>query len=195
MLASIHPLGERSRNQRFGITVTAHVLGATIGGVALGGALGLVGAGLAGVIDPSDAVVATLVALVCAVTALWELARLPFPSIRRQVDEDWLHRYRGWVYGGAFGVQLGLGVVTIVTTATVYATFALALLTGSAAAGAVVGGAFGLVRGLTVLRVAHVRDPATLRDVHRRVQLWAGPVRRVGMALLLGAALVAAVGA
>lgn len=36
--------------------------------------------------------------------------RLPGPA--RQVDEDWLARYRGWVYGAGFGTQLGLGVVT-----------------------------------------------------------------------------------
>ena len=36
---------------------------------------------------------------------------------RRQVNEDWMARYRGWAYGAGFGLQLGLGVVTIVTTA------------------------------------------------------------------------------
>ena len=59
--------------------------------------------------------------------------RLPGP--RRQVDERWLHRYRGWVYGAGFGVQLGLGVATVVTTSAVYVMLAAAVLTGTAAGG------------------------------------------------------------
>src|SRR5262249_43179265 len=50
-----------------------------------------------------------------------------------------------------FGVQLGLGVVTIVTTATVYATWMAAVLSGGAPAGAAIGATFGLARALPVL--------------------------------------------
>ena len=50
--------------------------------------------------------------------------RRRLPTTRRQVNEDWMGRYRGWVYGGAFGAQLGSGVATIVTSAAVYAAVA-----------------------------------------------------------------------
>ena len=67
------------------------------------------------------------------------VAGLRLPTWRRQVDEAWLGRYRGWVYGAGFGVQLGLGVVTIVTSATVYATVLLCALSGSPPVGLALG--------------------------------------------------------
>ena len=48
MLASINPLGERSRNQRYPMTVVAYIAGSTVAGAILGGALGFVGAPFAG---------------------------------------------------------------------------------------------------------------------------------------------------
>src|SRR6267143_1292208 len=121
MLASIHPLGERARNSRWGITVTAYLLGSAAGGAGAGAAAGW------------------LVATACLLATAVELRAggLRLPTVRRQVDEDWLARYRGWVYGVGFGFQLGLGAVTIVTTAGVYLAWALALLSGSAGRGAV----------------------------------------------------------
>src|SRR5919199_1056164 len=119
MLASIHPLGERARDRRWGVTVSAYVAGSTLAA-------------------------AVTVAVLCAAALAFDLhpGGLQLPTIHRQVDKDWLDRYRGWVVGVGFGFQLGLGVVTIVTTAAVYLTFALATLTGSAAAGAPVGATF-----------------------------------------------------
>ena len=78
-------------------------------------------------------------------------AGLRLPTWRRQVDEAWLARYRGWVYGAGFGLQLGLGVVTIVTSATVYATVLLCALSGSPPVGLALGALFGLARALPVL--------------------------------------------
>src|SRR5437899_2146684 len=113
MLASIHPLGERARNSRYWLTLTAYAVGSVAGG-ALAGA----GAGLVGSLLPVPVIV--LVAA-CAVAAWLEVRGRGWPTVRRQVDEEWVTRYRGWVYGLGFGVQLGLGVVTIVTSPAVYA--------------------------------------------------------------------------
>src|SRR4249919_1505358 len=88
------------------------------------------------------------VAGAAALGALLERSGRAIPSWHRQVNEDWLTQYRGWVYGLGFGVQLGLGVVTIVTTAAVYLTWVAAFVSGSAAIGAAVGAAFGLARAL-----------------------------------------------
>src|SRR5437867_3885662 len=144
MLASIHPLGERARRRRWGTTVSAYVVASTVGGAAVGALLGATGR-LIGVGAAGGALRAALVVAVCGLGIAIDMAGSGgLPTVRRQVDEDWLHRYRGWVYGVGFGVQLGAGVVTIVTTATVYVAFALAFLTGSAAGGLAVGATFGL---------------------------------------------------
>ena len=165
MLASITPLGERGRNNRFAVTAVAYTVGAAAGGVTIGALAGLAGALLA----PSAGLSAALVALVALGAAAVDLSRrsLRLPTIRRQVNEDWLTAYRGWVYGLGFGFQLGLAVVTIVTTAAVYAALIDAVLTGSLLGGALVGGAFGLTRGLMIFLGARVQGPEQLTRVHR----------------------------
>ncbi len=89
------------------------------------------------------------------------------PGPRRQVDENWLVTYRGWVYGAGFGAQLGAGFVTIVTASATWVAFACALFSGTVWAGAAIGSVFGLVRALPILAAARVRDPAALRRVVR----------------------------
>jgi MFS family permease len=181
MLASIHPLGERARGRRWAITVSAFIAGAASAGAAAGGLLGLAGATVrehAGL--PWTAVGAAVVVL-CLAGGLLDLGWLgpKLPSVRRQVNEDWLHRYRGGVYGFGFGFQLGLGVATIVTTAAVYVAYALAFLTGSALAGLAIGATFGSVRGLSVLLAARVEAPQQLWALHRRLQRWAPASRTI----------------
>jgi sulfite exporter TauE/SafE len=186
MLGSITPLGERSRGRRWGITVTAFALAATAAGAGLGAVLGAFG----GLVDLSAAARTGLLAAAVAVAVAVDLAPgLRAPGPRRQVNEAWLHRYRGWVYGAGFGVQLGLGVTTIVSTAAVYATGAAAFLAGSAAAGALVGGAFGAARAATLLAAGGVDEPAALAALDRRLVAWERPARIA--ALAAEAALVA----
>jgi sulfite exporter TauE/SafE len=165
MLSSINPLGERTRRQGFWVTVSWYLLGSLLGGVALGSVSGLIGSVL-----PSGNWRAIAVIVVCLVGAGLDIVSRQPPSIHRQVDENWLAKYRGWVYGLGFGFQLGLGVVTIVTTASVYTTIALATLSGSPVFGAVVGGVFGLARATAIFLVARAHDPSTLRRALRRLQ-------------------------
>jgi hypothetical protein len=110
------------------------------------------------------------VILACLAGAALDFSGRRPPSIHRQVDENWLGKYRGWVYGLGFGLQLGLGVVTIVTTASVYTVVAVSVLIGSPGFGALIGGIFGLGRSLVIVRVARVRDPGSLRRMMRRLQ-------------------------
>ena len=137
MLASIHPLGERARDRRWGVTVGAYLLGSTLAAALLGALLG----GIGSVLPLGAGVTAAGVVALAALALAYDLGigGLRLPTVHRQVDKDWLGRYRGWVVGAGFGVQLGLGVVTIVNTAAVYLALALALLTGTVAAGAAVG--------------------------------------------------------
>jgi len=162
MLASITPLGERGRHSTWGVTVTAFLLGATVAGAAVGAVLGALGS-LVLSADPRLAV------LVVAIGVAIVLDVLPnaVPGPRRQVDERWLDRYRGWVYGVGYGAQLGLGVATIVSSAATYVALLAAFLTASAPEGAIVVGCFGAVRGLTPLAAAGVRSQRRLLEFHR----------------------------
>ena len=183
MLASITPLGERGRNRRWGATVTAYVAGSLMAGAAVGAGLGLAG-DLAPGMPPTASDVLLVLAggvLLLGAAADLHLAWLPLPTVRRQVNEDWLLRYRGGVCGLGFGLQLGLGVVTIVTTAAIYGTLFLALLSGSWAAGLAVGATFGLTRALPILMMRRATTPERLRAAHLRMQAWAPSAHRAAV--------------
>jgi hypothetical protein len=182
MLASITPLGERGRRSTWGVTVGAFALGATLAGAATGGLLGAVGRA---VVPSTLGVQDRLIAVMAALALALALDALPgaVPGPRRQVNERWLDRYRGWVYGVGYGAQLGLGVTTVVSSAATYATFAAAVLAGPAG-GAIIVGCFGTVRGLTPLAAAHVRTTGQLMAVHRALGRWRAPVERGSTALL-----------
>lgn len=197
MLTSITPLGERGRASRWSVTTTAYLLGSVLGGLVVGALAGAVG-GLLPLSTPGVALAACLVlGLAAGLGLLAELGRLPAPrGLQRQVDEDWLHRYRGWVYGLGYGAQLGVGLVTIVTSTTLYVTLLLAVLTGSPAAGAAVGGVFGLVRALPVLSLRHVHTSAQLTAAARHVEALAPVGRRAAataLAVVAGGAAASAV--
>ena len=198
MLASISPLGERARSSRWGVTVTAYVLGSVLGGAALGLLPAALGALLPSSWRGSPTAGILVAALLLAGLLLDSgVARLRLPTWRRQVDEAWLGRYRGWVYGAGFGVQLGLGVVTIVTSTTVYATVLLCALSGSPPVGMALGTLFGLLRALPVLGLAGIHDRAALHRLFHRLERWAPRADRLARATLAtGAAalVVSAVG-
>jgi MFS family permease len=179
MLASITPLGERSRGFSWGLTASAFAVGAVAAGV-LGGAAG----GALGSLAPAgqwrDVVALVLLAIALGVDATGLRRRLP--TTRRQVNEDWMGHYRGWVYGIAFGAQLGAGVVTIVTSAAVYAAALGTLLSGSVGAGAVIGAAFGATRALSLLPARRVTDPAALVRLHDRLGRAEAPAGRLALA-------------
>jgi hypothetical protein len=203
MLSSISPLGERARATRWGATVTAYLLGSLLGGLTLGALAALVGA-LVPASLRSSLTVTLAVGGVLVLLAVADLLASPtsgrqplvrLPSWRRQVDEQWLGRYRGWVYGVGFGVQLGLGVVTIITSATVYAVVLVVAWSGDLGVGLVVGGVFGLVRALPVVAAGRVHEPVALRRLLARVDRWARPAEHVAVGSLAAAgAVVVAVG-
>jgi hypothetical protein len=193
MLGSITPLGERGRGARWPVTATAYVLGSGLAGATVGLLFGLAGRLLLPPPGPP-----ALWALGVAIAAGWALDRgvagLGLPSIRRQVNETWLRRYRGWVYGMGFGLQLGAGVVTIVTISAVYLVFVGALLTGSPMDGLLIGAAFGIIRAATIAPAARVRTPGQLATVAAGLARWDRTSRRLASASLVALA-VACVGA
>jgi len=189
MLASITPLGERGRGASWRRTVTAYVVASIVGGAAVGAMLGAVG-GVAHVQDSRWTLAAAgVLALVAA--ALDLAGRLP--TLRRQVDETWMTRYRDWVYGAGFGFQLGVGAMTIVTSASLYLTWLVELLTGDPALGALVGAAFGLSRAAPLLGTGRIATPDRLRSAQRRWQSRLPLARRgtIGVQAAAGLAMIA----
>ena len=187
MLASINPLGERARNNSFVVTVVAYTFGSTMAAAALGLVLGALGAALLGGVAAGVRLAVLGAAALAAAAVDRRDGRIP--SWHRQVNEDWLTEYRGWLYGLGFGVQLGLGVVTIVTTAAVYLTWAAALLGASPAVGLAVGAAFGLARAVPVIAGARVRTPAAVGARGRALDATAGRFRAVTVVAELAVAL------
>jgi hypothetical protein len=197
MLTSISPLGERARGNRYGITAAAHVTGSVLGGGITGAVSGALGWLLLAPLEGSSARAVSLAAVAACVGLAVLVDRRGVPTVRRQVDERWVGAYRGWVYGAGFGVQLGMGVVTIVPSALVYATFGAAAATGSVPGGVIVGAVFGAGRGLGLLLGAGVDSPAALAALNRKV-VTAGPSAAHAVsvaAVVLGIGTVVALGA
>jgi sulfite exporter TauE/SafE len=176
MLSSIHPLGERARHNRWIVTALAFTLGAVLSGAAIGLALGGIGAV---VFDVTTTTLLVATAVVALTAGILDLTGTKAPGPARQVNETWIGSFRGWVYGGAFGLELGLGVFTYVVTWGVHATFLAALLTSSPLTGALVGATFGIGRSLSVLAAGYVDRPSRLVAFNRALAK-AGPIVRTG---------------
>lgn len=184
MLASISPLGERARGNRWTVTASAYTVASILAGAALGTVLGAL-------FDfaPGRFRLAAIAAAAVVAGAVDLVSPQRLPGWHRQVDEDWLSRLRGWVYGAGYGGQLGVGVVTIVSTATLYAWLVAAAAAGSAAGGAVVGAAFGAARAAPLLTVRRADSPAALRATLARLSGWAarGRVAAAACSIAVGA--------
>lgn len=175
MVSALNPMSERARGHRYPVTALWYVAGALAGGAVLGagcalGAFAVARLSLAATVTALLVLGCALVAFVSDAPAVpWQLPEHP-----RQVNEQWLGRYRRWIYAAGFGAQIGTGFATYIMTAAVYLTAALAVLTGRPGAAFAVGLGFGLVRGLGVLACAGVRTPDALRALHRRLDRWGG---------------------
>jgi sulfite exporter TauE/SafE len=199
MLSSITPLGERGRHNTYAVTVAMFAVAAVLAGAAAGAITGLAGA----IVIPAGLpgrwrVVAG--ALLVAACALIDSGRggTVVPSPRRQVDERWLRAYRRWVYACGYAAQLGVGLVTYVTSSAVYTAYAFALLSRSPVLGAAIIAAHGAGRAASLAASWSVRSQTELLRVHARLLALEAPARRVVVALQAGAAvalaLVAATG-
>ncbi len=185
MLSSIHPLGERARNNRWETTVLAFSFGAALTGAAIGATAGWAGRVV------FDSGISTLwpYAIVIAAAGVLDLLGVKAPGPHRQVNEEWIGRLRGWVYGGAFGSQLGTGVTTFVVTWGVYALLTVEFLSADPSVGAAGGVAFGVGRSLFMLAAMRVDRPSRLEDFNRRLVALARPVHLMsGVALIVVAA-------
>ena len=164
MLSSIHPLGERGRNNRWWITVTAFALAATVTAAVMGLTLGYLGSITLGGVDHSILIFVT--AATAVVGGLLDMARVSPPRSERQVNESWIGHYRGWVYGGSFGFELGTGVMTYLVTWGVYVIFVAEFAIADPTLGAVVGAIFGFGRSIALLAAGWIDRPSRLTRFH-----------------------------
>jgi MFS family permease len=197
MLSTITPLAERGRGRRYGITAAWFVLGAVVGGLTLGAGAAVLAVAV-GALSWSVSLSLALAGLAALVTAGSDLESFgrQLPGHPRQVNERWLDQYRAWVYGAGFGWQIGVGLATYIMTAAVYLLIVMAALTASAPVALLLGGLFGLVRGLAILLGIRITSPAALTAFHRRFAELAEPVRLavVGVQLTVAVVAVAAAG-
>ncbi len=194
MLSSISPFGERARGSRWWLTVTAYLLASAAGGATTGLLFGGAGQLLAMVLTPKAALALLAAAALAGTAADLGVMGLRLPSIQRQVNEDWLTTYRGWVYGAGFGYQLGLGLATIVTTSTVWLLWIAAAMSGSWVTGLLLGSVFGVVRGSLILGNAWVSEPADLRRLFTTISAHAAKVHQLAVATAALTALAALAG-
>lgn len=165
MLSSLTPMGERARGQRWAVTVVSFTVGSLAGGALVGLVLGTVG--LLVPLTPVAALAVLAVGALAAVVA--DLAGTTPPSLRRQVDRTWMTSFRGWVYGVGYGLQLGTGVLTYVSSWATWLMVVAMLLAPDLRLAVALGLLHGLVRGLSVWSTAGLRDPSALRAHHQRL--------------------------
>ena len=172
MLASLTPLGERGRGRSWTTTIAFYVMGSVLGGATRGALLGSLGALVPSELRPSATMTTLVLATLLALAAASEAGRMrvPVPSLSRQVNEDWLDQYRGWVIGFGFGYQLGLAVVVYITTASLWVVFIAEFLTFSPVGGLALGSLFGLIRSIPIFATRRVRSSEELRRAHRTMQ-------------------------
>ena len=166
-----------------------------IGGALLGTVAGMLGSVVRSAARPSSAVTLVVIGAAALVAVVVDSRRASVPSVRRQVNEDWLRQYRSWVYGIGFGVQLGAGLATIVTSAATYLLVVVALLSPALWLAVALGALYGAARALPVLLTARVTSFAQLGDLHRRLSSLRPGARRLALLTELAVAVVATGGA
>jgi MFS family permease len=193
MLSTITPLAERTRGRRWGVTATWFLIGAALGGACLGALAALAAVAVRSVgTGPTAASVGAIFASLAAAAMDGSIIGPELPHHRRQVDERWLDEFRGWVYGIAFGAQIGTGLATYIMTAAVYLTVVLAGLTADALAAIGIGVLFGLCRGLAIFAGCRLTTPDRVRAFHLRFEARRAVVRKATVAFELLVATVAA---
>lgn len=194
MLSTVTPMAEVGRGHRYRWTASWFFVGALVGGATTGAiaALGAVGVRALDLSNGTTYAVAAAAAILAA-SIDGRLVGPPIPHHRRQVNEDWLGRYRAWVYGSGFGWQIGTGLATYIMTAGVYLVIVLSALTAQPLTALLLCVAFGGFRGSMVLLGARLTSTERLAAFHERFEAWREPVRRAVIAIEVAAAAVLAV--
>jgi hypothetical protein len=189
MLASITPLAETGRGNRFRTTATWFVIGSTVGGLTLGAGMAILAVGVHGLALSSTTIgIAALTVSGLAMASDTGVKGIRIPVHYRQVNERWLDQFRPWVYAAGFGWQIGTGLATYITTSAVYLMIVLAALAGHPVWALALGTGFGLVRGLSVLLGRNITNPDALRAFHFKFYAAGPKVGRITVVSQMAAA-------
>src|SRR5438034_969858 len=150
MVQTITPVVHGGRRGRWIGSVAAYTVGALVSAAALGAVLAVLGRALGA---PWGSAGLWAVAAVAALFAVRELfgVPIPLPNLHRQVPDWWRTFFSPPVAALLYGLGLGIGFLTYISFGTLVAVAAAAAVSGSALTGALLVGAFGLARGLSVL--------------------------------------------
>lgn len=185
MVETIAPVVHGGRNRSYYFSVLMHTVGTTASAATFGLTLGAIGALLGAPYE--GGLTAWLVASVAGLYALRELFRLriPLPDLDRQVPDWWRTYFSLPIASLLYGTGLGVGFITYLSFGTLVPVALGALLLGDPLLGALLVGAFGLARGLSVLVSARRTPPEDI------VEGLGAPSLRRAARLINGTALLA----
>lgn len=183
MVETITPVVYGGR-ARWAIGLLFHVAGAGFTAAMFGAAVGGLGALLGAASVAAGQVVVAVIAFAYLVG---ELSRrpLPVPQLRRQVPEWWRTFFPAPAAAFLYGAGLGVGFLTYLRHGTLVAVTALAFAGGRPGVGALMLGAFGVARGLSIAITAGARAPGDARGLVDRLSSSSGAVRRLANAAAL----------
>jgi hypothetical protein len=159
--------------------VAAYVVGTAAGGATAAGLVAVMGRALGGADAPGLVVVAlAVVVLAIALQANGRVA--PLPERRAQVPRQWLLWADRRKTALAFGLMIGAMVLTHLRHASAYVLGATVVLAPSVGAGAALGAAYGMFRGMPLIvtwacdRLGRLRpdfDALVRRETEQRVRM------------------------
>lgn len=170
MLGTVTPLGERARGNRYSVTAGFLIVGAVIGGVTVAILVWMLRIAVGADPHPSTSLSILFVASLLAVLIDLKPGASSNLGLKRQVSEEWVYTYKGWAYGLGFGIQLGAGVLTIVSSAQILLALLAASIAPTLGGVAMIGGLIGVTRGAPVLMTSHVSSPDGLITLGRQVE-------------------------
>src|SRR5436190_10857443 len=194
MVQTITPVGHGGSKGRWAGSAALYIVATTSVAAVFGAMLGGAGVVMGAPWGATATAATAAVALGYLAREVWGLA-IPIPAARRQVPEWWRTFFSPRVAAVLYGAGLGIGFLTYLPAGTLAAVGVAALVSGTPAPSAVLMGAFGLGRSLTILLAADATSASALDRVQRRVDRLASPrAVRWANAAALAAVVVAAAG-
>jgi hypothetical protein len=180
MLLSLTPVVYRGSHQKWIIGALLHILGGTLGGLAVGALL------VPLTLLPFSTPLRLIVGICIALAALGDLGltRQLYPSPRRQVPESWRKLVPGHPAFFLYGLGLGTALFTRTVSVALYAAVAIAITIGRPINAVIILASFGLARAcFAVLPSAVLYPQERAGDLLRMLGRHTGLATNVGGAL------------
>ena len=197
MVTTIVPAVLAGKTWRWFVAAVVFVMGGILGGGTFGFIVALFAARIEHLLAFSSSVQSEIVWLILSILAagyaLNDLGhiRLPVIPIRRQVPREWRVRYPLTLVAFVYGLDLGTGFTTQVTSSAIYILYLAAAGIGQPIVGAILLGCYGGIRTLVMMGLSYRLK--TMEAAVQRIQdlaIWQ-PIIRVPAALsMIGISLV-----